>query len=205
MTKSNLKSISLIITGSLLLWACSSAPKKHPPKTVEAPVKKEKTYKAANIGSNNYMKVPSSWNLKQNIMPKGYVSYTIKNNDVHLVISGYKAKRATFNINKSKKDLASVTILYRTGSKLKRKTYNQINDNHKIGGYTHHTCHNGSKCYQVFPLSNWRSVIAADFYAGGMKYTITAGVDDLQDVHAKDVLQAIKSIEGKSSVELTQN
>ncbi|WP_223668923.1 hypothetical protein [Kangiella shandongensis] len=205
MTKSNLKNISIIITGSLLLWACSSAPKKQTPVAQKTPVKKEKTYEHANIGANNYMKVPSSWKLKQNIMPKGYVSYTIKNKNVHLVISGYKAKRSTFNINKSKKDLASVTILYRTGSKLKRKTYKQINDNHKIGGYTHHTCHNGAKCYQVFPLSNWRSVIAADFFAGGMKYTFTAGVDDLKGSHAEDILQAINSIKGKHSVELTQN
>ncbi|AOE49738.1 hypothetical protein [Kangiella sediminilitoris] len=203
MTKSNLKNLGIITVGTLFLWACTSAPKKEA-KTPAAPAEKAKTYTQANIGGDNYMKVPSDWTLKENFMPKGYVSYTIKNDDVHMVVSGYKAKRSSFSIDKSKKDLASVTILYRTGSKLKRKTYKQITDNYKVGGYTHHTCSSNTKCYQVFPLSNWRSVIAADFFAGGMKYTITAGVDNLDGVHAEDVVQAIKSVQDKAGMKLTQ-
>lgn len=195
-----MKNIGIIIASSLLLWACAA------PKTVETPKpappkKPTKTYDDVHIGADNFMTIPSTWTLKQNIMPKGYVSYTIKNGHVHAVISGYKAKKSDFNINKSKKDLASVTILYRTGSKLKRKTYKELTDEHKVGGYTHHTCHTGTKCYQVFPLSKWRSVMAADFHVGGMKYTLTAGVDDLDGVHAKDVLKALNSIRVKTGVE----
>lgn len=197
-----MKNIGIIIAGSLLLWACSSAPKKEaPPKPTPPPAKPEKTYGEVNIGSNNFMTIPSTWNFRSNIMPKGYVSYTAKNRNVHLVITGYKSKKSNFNHAKSQKDLASVTILYRTGSKLKKKTYKSINDAHKIGGYTHHTCQNNKKCYQVFPLSNWRSVMAADFQVGGMKYTMTAGVDDLNGPYAKDVLKALKSIEIKTAVE----
>lgn len=200
MTKSNIQNIGIIFAGTLLLWACSSAPKKEVAAKPTPPPKAVKTYHDVHIGADNFMNVPSSWTMKQNIMPKGYVSYTIKNRDVHLVISGYKAKKADFNINKSKKDLASVTILYRTGSKLRKKNYKQFNDAHKLGGYTRHTCRDSTKCYQVFPLSNWRSVIAADFYAGSMKYTLTAGVNGLNSVPAQDVLKAINSIRGKSSV-----
>lgn len=201
MTTSSLKNIGIILAGSLLLWACATPPKQETPTKPEPPAKPVKTYKDVHIGANNFMTIPSTWNLKQNIMPKGYVSYTIKNRDIHMVISGYKDKKTNFNINKSKKDLASVTILYRTGSKTKKKHYNEITDKHKLGGYTHHTCHGNNKCYQVFPLSNWRSMMAADFHAGGMKYTLTAGVDDLEGVHAKDVLKALQSIRLKTSVE----
>ena len=201
MTKSSFKNIGIILAGSLLLWACATPPKQEPTKKPTPPPKPVKTYKDVHIGASNFMSVPSSWNLKQNIMPKGYVSYTIKNRDVHLVISGYNDKKSNFNINKSKKDLASVTILYRTGSKAKQKRYKEVTDQHKIGGYTHHTCHSDNKCYQVFPLSNWRSMMAADFHVGGMKYTLTAGVDDLEGVHAKDILKALHSIRVKSSVE----
>ena len=200
MTRSNMKNIGIIIAGSLLLWACA-APKKAEPTKPTPPPKPVKTYKDVHIGGNNFMTIPSKWNLKQNIMPKGYVSYTIKNNDVHTVISGYKSKKSDFNINKSKKDLASVTILYRTGSTTKRKTYNELTDEHKVGGYTHHTCQTGTKCYQVFPLSNWRAMMAADFHVGGMKYTFTSGVNDLNGVHAKDLLKALSSIRVKTSVE----
>lgn len=201
MTTSSLKNIGIILAGSLLLWACATPPKQEAPKKPAPPAKPVKTYKDVHIGANNFMTIPSTWNLKQNIMPKGYVSYTIKNRDIHMVISGYKDKKTNFNINKSKKDLASVTILYRTGSKTKKKHYNEITDKHKLGGYTHHTCHGNDKCYQVFPLSNWRSMMAADFHAGGMKYTLTTGVDDLEGVHAKDVLKALQSIRLKTSVE----
>lgn len=200
MTKSSMKNIGIVIAGSLLLWACAAPKPVEPPKKPTPPPKPVKTYNDIHIGANNYMTVPSTWNVKQNIMPKGYVSYTLKSNDVHTVLTGYKAKRSEFNTNKSKKDLASVTILYRTGSKAKRKSYIDITDTHKAGGYTQHTCRTDTKCYQVFPLSNWRSVMAADFHAGGMKYTLTAGVDDLKGVHAKDVLKAIKSIQVKPSV-----
>jgi len=201
MTTSSLKNIGIILAGSLLLWACATPPKQEAPTKPAPPAKPVKTYKDVHIGANNFMTIPSTWNLKQNIMPKGYVSYTIKNRDVHMVISGYKDKKTNFNINKSKKDLAGVTILYRTGSKTKKKHYNEITDKHKLGGYTHHTCQSNNKCYQVFPLSNWRSMMAADFHAGGMKYTLTAGVDDLEGVHAKDVLKALQSIRLKTSVE----
>jgi hypothetical protein len=201
MAKSHMKNIGIIILGSLLLWACAAPKKVEPPKPTPPPPKPVKTYKDVHIGADNFMQVPSNWTLKQNIMPKGYVSYTIKNRDVHMVISGYKDKKTNFNLNKSKKDLASVTILYRTGSKSKQKHYKEITDQHKLGGYTHHTCRNDSKCYQVFPLSNWRSMMAADFHVGGMKYTFTAGVDDLEGVHAKDILKALNSIRVKTSVE----
>ncbi|GAA4355360.1 hypothetical protein [Kangiella marina] len=200
MTKSSLRNIGLILAGSLVLWACATPPKQDSQKPTPPP-KAAKTYKDVHIGSNNFMTVPSHWNLKQNIMPKGYVSYSIKSRDVHLVITGYEAKKSEFNIAKSKKDLASVTILYRTGSKTKQKRYKEITDQHKLGGYTHHTCHGGNKCYQVFPLSNWRSMMAADFHVGGMKYTLTAGVDDLDGVHAKDILKGLHSIRVKSSAQ----
>jgi len=197
-----MKNIGIIIAGSLLLWACSSAPKKEaPPKPTPPPAKPAKTYGEVSIGSSNFMTVPSTWNFRSNIMPKGYVSFTAKNRNIHLVITGYESKRSDFNHKKSQKDLASVTILYRTGSKLKKKTYKRLDDNHKVGGYTHHTCQTGAKCYQVFPLSNWRSVMAADFHVGDMKYTLTAGVDDLDGPYAADVLNALKSIQVKTSVE----
>lgn len=193
MTKHLAKTLTIALS-TLFFVACKPATVAQ---TDSAPSKPVASTKSVNIGASNYMTVPASWNLKPSIMPKGFVSYTIKNNNLHIVISGYATERSSFNHAKSRKDLQNVTLLYRAGATNKEQQYVALDDSHKIGGYTQYTCRIAKKCYQVFPLSHWRSVMASDFHVGGMKYTITAGVDDLQGVHAQQVLAAIKSIESK--------
>ncbi|MBD3652931.1 hypothetical protein [Kangiella sp.] len=193
MTKHLAKTLTLALS-TLLFVACKPATVAEPE---SAPSKPVAATKSVNIGASNYMTIPGHWNIKPSIMPKGFVSYTIKDNNLHMVISGYAAERSSFNHDKSRKDLKNVTLLYRAGAANKEQKYLTLDDNHKAGGYTHYTCRTAKKCYQVFPLSHWQSVIASDFYVGGMKYTITAGVDDLNGTHAKQILNAIKSIESK--------
>lgn len=193
MTKHLAKSLTLALS-ALLFVACKPATVAQPE---DAPSKPVATTKSVNIGASNYMTMPGHWSMNPSIMPKGFVSYTIKDRNLHMVISGYAAERSSFNHDKSRKDLKNVTLLYRAGAADKEQKYLLLDDNHKVGGYTHYTCRTGKKCYQVFPLSHWQSVIASDFYVGGMKYTITAGVDDLNGTHAKQILAAIKSIESK--------
>lgn len=182
---------------AITLISCKSAPvvKTEPPPPPPKPVK---TYKDINIGSDLHITVPSTWDLVQATMPKGFVSFTIKNNHTHMVISGYKSAKSQFSIASSEKELASKTLLYWSGSLTKQKNYHNISDQNKMGGYTQYTCANGDKCFQVFPLSNWRSVIAADLHANDMKFNITAGVHNLQSVHGNDIIKAIKSIKSKS-------
>ncbi|HEY9030030.1 MAG TPA: hypothetical protein VIM93_01605 [Kangiella sp.] len=193
MTKHLAKTLTLALS-TLLFVACKPATVAQPEPTVSKPTA---TTKSVNIGASNYMTVPSHWSIKPSLMPKGFVSYTIKDNNLHIVISGYATERSNFNHDKSRKDLQNITLLYRAGAADKEQKYLKLDDHHKIGGYTHYTCRTAKKCYQVFPLSHWQSVIASDFHVGGMKYTITAGVDDLNGTHAQQVLTAIKSIESK--------
>lgn len=193
MTKHLAKTLTLALS-TLLFVACKPATVAQPDPEPSKPVA---TSKSVNIGASNYMTVPGHWNIKPSIMPKGFVSYTVKTNNLHMVISGYATERSSFNHDKSQKDLKNVTLLYRAGAANKDQKYLPLDDDHKVGGYTNYTCRTAKKCYQVFPLSHWRSVIASDFYVGGMKYTITAGVDDLNGVYAQQVLNAIKSIESK--------
>ena len=193
MTKHFAKTLTLALS-TLVFVACKPATVAQPEEKASKP---QVTTKTVNIGASNYMTVPGNWNLKPSVMPKGFVSYTVKDRNLHLVISGYTADRSSFNHDKSRKDLKNVTLLYRAGALDKEQKYITLDDAHKLGGYTYYTCRSGKKCYQVFPLSNWQSVIASDFYVGGMKYTITAGVDDLNGIYAKQILNAIKSIESK--------
>lgn len=191
------KIFSIAATTALMI-SCKSAPvvKETPPPP--PPPKPVKTYKEINIGSNVYMTIPSKWQVIQGTMPKGYVSYTIKNKAVHMVISGYTQPKSKFSLSGSEKELSSKTLLYWSGSMSKQKNYNPLTDQYKTGGFTRYTCRTSTKCFQVFPLSNWRSVVAADLQANDMKYNITSGVDYLTDEQGNDVMKALQSIQTKS-------
>lgn len=192
-----LTKLTFLLTVGLILSACKTTPvvKETPPPPPPKPVK---TYKDISIGSNVFMTIPSKWKVVESPMPKGYVSYTIKSNDVHMVVSGYKQPKSQFSVAASKKELNSKTLLYWSASLSKQNNYNLLTDEQKVGGFTRYTCRTGGKCFQVFPLSNWRSVMAADLNVNNMKYNVTTGVDYLTNEHGNDVLKALKSIKAKS-------
>ncbi len=191
--------LGLLLSSTLLvLAACKTAPVAPVEKAKPAPPPKPvKTYKSINVGSNNYMTVPSSWTLKSGFMPKGYVRYTVKKNDVHMVITGFQSAKSQFSSSKNRKEIDSKTLLYWSSALDRKKVYIPITDQFKTGEYVQYECKTRTKCYQVFPLSKWDSVIVSEFQAGGMKYNITAGVNGLTKEAAQDVLKGIKSIQAQ--------
>ncbi len=189
-----IKSALLAATSVILLAACkTTAPvvEKKAPTPAPKPVK---TYKTFHIGSNNQMILPSSWSLVSGFMPKNYVRYTVKANGVHMVITGFKSPKNRFSMSKSRKELDSKTLLYWSSASNKQKNYIPLISHHKQGEYVQYSCSNGKKCYQVFPLSNWNSVVVSELQAGDMKYNITAGVNNLSSEAAQDVIKGLRSI-----------
>ncbi|NVJ65034.1 MAG: hypothetical protein HWE16_00985 [Gammaproteobacteria bacterium] len=191
-----LKSFATVAASVLILSACKTAPVQEPVKVAPPPPPKPvKTYKTVNIGTNNYMTLPSNWNLKSGFMPKGYVRYTVKGKGVHMVITGFQSAKSKFSSGLNRKELDSKTLLYWSSASNRQKTYLPLTNHHRIGEYVQYHCKTGTKCYQVFPLSSWSSVIVSEFQAGDMKYNITAGVNGLNSVAAQDVIKGLISIE----------
>ncbi|WP_251359779.1 hypothetical protein [Kangiella sp. TOML190] len=197
--KGLLKALGLVTSSLILLISCKSAPVvEEKPVVVAPPPKPAKTYKTVNIGSKNYMMIPSHWQLKKGLMPKGFVRYSIQNPHFHFVLTGFKSPKHAFSKTKNRKELDSKTLLYWSGSTDRQKNYKALDDEHKSGEYVEYSCKSRSKCYQVFPLSHWQSVVATELHVNDMKYNITAGVDDLLGPHAKELIQAVRSIKVQS-------
>ena len=83
MTKHLAKTLTLALS-TLLFVACKPATVAEPE---SAPSKPVAATKSVNIGASNYMTIPGHWNIKPSIMPKGFVSYTIKDNNPNRFVS----------------------------------------------------------------------------------------------------------------------
>ncbi len=127
-------------------------------------------------------------------MPKGYVRYTIKGNGVHMVVTGFDSAKTKFSMAKNRKELESKTLLYKSSASNQQQPYIPLTNSYRTGEYVQYHCRTGTNCYQVFPLSNWSSVIVSEFQAGNMKYNITAGVNGINSVPSQDVIKGLLSI-----------